>query len=78
MSKLLLAISLFLINPLVLAQLVPADSVSQAKAQAELKCTTGCLVLSPLELATIEKNIAKALKKAYEDGLKGWGKVATN
>jgi hypothetical protein len=57
---------------LVHADIRPAEGVEQAKAQAELKCVEGCLVLSPAEIAATEEGIKEALQKAYEAGLKGW------
>ena len=51
-----------------------ANSVEQAKKLAESKCTQGCLIFSPQEIQNIETNIAAAIQKAYEAGLKGWGK----
>ena len=58
------------------AEIEPSASVKEAQALAEKKCTQGCLVLSPEEVAAIEKGINAAVLKAYEAGLRGWSKAS--
>jgi len=47
---------------------IPADNVKQASKQIKQKCTKGCLVLSPEEVANIEQNIYLGQKAAFEKG----------
>ena len=72
--KTLLTTVLLALSTAVSAEIVPAESVDEAKKQAELKCKEGCLVLAPAEIAAIEMNIQLALEEAYQAGLKSWSK----
>ena len=70
-------VSLFLFLSLSsFAQIEPSASVEEAKSLVEKKCVKGCLVLSPEEVANIEKGINAAVLKAYEAGLRGWSKAS--
>ena len=50
--------------------LKPANSIAEAKAQAEIKCKQTCLVLSPDEIAAIEMGIHLQMQKAFNEGRK--------
>jgi hypothetical protein len=64
--------------PLVaLAQPVVALSTAEAHKQVEEKCTEGCVVLSPADMASIEASIQEAIQQAYQSGLKGWNKATS-
>jgi hypothetical protein len=71
------AIVLLLFPLIATAQPVVALSVAEAQKQAEEKCTEGCVVLSPAEMASIEASIQEAMQQAYQSGLKGWNKAAS-
>ena len=58
------------------AQIVVSSSVAEAQAQAALKCSAGCVVLSPSEIIAIQDSIHNAIQKAYQSGLDNWDKVA--
>tara|TARA_R110000822_G_scaffold9207_8_gene35881 strand:+ start:190 stop:429 length:240 start_codon:yes stop_codon:yes gene_type:complete len=73
MFKQLLAMSLLSCS-VASAQMV--SSVKEAQEQAAVKCSEGCLVLSPSEIAAIEETMQKAIQEAYQAGLRGWSKVA--
>lgn len=51
-----------------------ASSMKEAHEQVASKCLSGCLVLSPKEVASLEGAIQKAIQEAYEAGLRGWSK----
>ena len=51
------------------AQIVVSSSVEEAQAQAALKCSAGCVVLSPAEIIAIQSSIHNAIQKAYQAGL---------
>jgi hypothetical protein len=61
-----------------LAQPMGAASVAEAQKQAEEKCTKGCVVLSPAEMASIESYIQQTVQEAYQAGLRGWSKAAND
>jgi hypothetical protein len=64
--------------PLVaLSQTTGASSVAEAQKQAEEKCVVGCVVLSPSEMAAIEAYIQQTVQEAYQAGLRGWSKAAS-
>ena len=75
MNKLLVSLIL-LFSLSVHSEIEPSASVKEAQLAAETKCVKGCLVLSPEEVAAIEKGINAAVLKAYEAGLRGWSKVS--
>lgn len=50
------------------AQIEAAGSVEEAKAQAEIKCKQGCVVLSPAEVAAIEDGIRRLAEQAFFEG----------
>ncbi len=54
---------------LLLAQ--PVLSVEEAMRQVVVKCTTGCLVLSPAEVARLESYIQGMAQEAYQAGIEG-------
>ena len=54
---------------LLLAQ--PALSVEEAMHQVVVKCTTGCLVLSPADLSKLEAYIQGMAQQAYQAGTEG-------
>ena len=58
------------------AQPVVALSVAEAQEQAAAKCSEGCVVLSPSEMASIEAYIQQTVQEAYQAGLRGWSKAA--
>ena len=58
------------------AQIVVSSSVEEAQAQAALKCSEGCVVLSPAEIIAIQSSIHTAIQKAYQAGLDNWDRVA--
>ena len=76
MKNLILALAIALGSFAASAEIVPAESVKEAQAQAETKCVKGCLILSPEEISEIEMAIQTAIEQAYQAGLKGWGKVS--
>jgi hypothetical protein len=49
----------------------PAMSVEEAMRQVVVKCTTGCLVLSPSDLAKLEAYIQEMGQQAYTAGIEG-------
>ena len=58
------------------AQLVPAESVADAVKQAEQKCSTGCLVLSPEQIAALQAALDAAIQKAYLAGQRHWANAS--
>lgn len=70
--KTLLSTFLLSCSLTVLAQIVPAEGVEDAKKQVEDKCKQGCLILTPAEIAAIELGIQEAVERAYKAGLNGW------
>jgi hypothetical protein len=59
-----------------LASAQMASSVKEAQEQAAIKCSEGCVVLSPSEMAAIETYIQQTVQEAYQAGLRGWSKAA--
>ena len=55
---------------LVQADVIPAENVKQASKQIKEKCTKGCVILSPEEVANVEQNIFLLQKEVYQKGKK--------
>ena len=64
-------IAFLLISAPALLWAQPAVSVEEAMHQVVVKCTTGCLVLSPADLSKLEAYIQGMAQQAYQAGTEG-------
>ena len=64
MNKFLSLIALVAVTSSFAGDIIPSDNVKDAKKQVEQKCKSGCLVLSPEDIAKIDASINAAVERA--------------